>query len=175
VIDWSDAQAATELVSGLVNDAFAVVEALRDTDLDDGPAAALALLAATAGQDVEPAGGSDGTDGRRKLARKVAEDRIISQVDPQSRHACKNGHTRTDGSVSDILCAGLFPVRFRTFIRNPFFALSDYMLSGLSGRFPEPDIRCSTRADAACPGFLPVLPCGPPGGLSRPRPEYSRW
>ena len=33
---------------------------------------ALALLALVAGQDVEPAEGSDGTDGRWRIARKVA-------------------------------------------------------------------------------------------------------
>jgi IS5 family transposase len=97
VIDWSDPQAAQELVSALVNDAGAVVAALAGAELADGPAAALALLAATAGQDVEPAEGSDGTDGRWTIARTVAEDRIISQVDPESRHARKNWHTRTDG------------------------------------------------------------------------------
>ena len=97
VVDWSDPQAAQELVSALVNDANTVVAALRDAGLEDGPAAALALLAATAGQDVEPAEGSDGTDGRWKIAQQVAGDRIISQVDPESRHARKNWHTRTDG------------------------------------------------------------------------------
>ena len=97
VIDWSDPAAAEELISALVNDADAVVAALHDAELEDGPAAALALLAATAGQDVEPAEGSDGTDGRWRIARAVAEDRIISQVDPESRHARKNWHTRTDG------------------------------------------------------------------------------
>jgi IS5 family transposase len=97
VIDWSDPQAARELVSALVNDADAVVAALREARLEDGPAAALALLAATAGQDVEPAEGSDGTDGRWQIAGKVAEDRIISQVDPESRHARKNWHTPVDG------------------------------------------------------------------------------
>jgi len=97
VIDWSDPQAAGELISALVNDAGAVVAALAGAELGDGPAAALALLAATAGQDVEPAEGSDGTDGRWRIARAVAEDRIISQVDPESRHARKNWHTRTDG------------------------------------------------------------------------------
>jgi hypothetical protein len=104
VVDWSDPAAAEELVSALVNDADAVVAALAGAELGDGPAAALALLAATAGQDVEPAEGSDGTDGRWKIAQKVAEDRIISQVDPESRHARKNWHTRTDGYRAH-LCA----------------------------------------------------------------------
>jgi hypothetical protein len=37
------------------------------------PSSAVALLALVAGQDVEPAEGSDGTDGRWRIARKVAE------------------------------------------------------------------------------------------------------
>jgi len=60
-------------------------------------AAALALLALVAGQDVEPAEGSDGTDGRWRIARKVAPDRVISQVDPQARHTRKSPEARRDG------------------------------------------------------------------------------
>ena len=66
VIGWSDPKAAEELVSALVNDAGAVVAALRDAELGDGPAAALALLAATAGQDVEGRG-------QRRHRRAVAD------------------------------------------------------------------------------------------------------
>ena len=50
-----------------------------------------------AGQDVEPADGSDGTDGRWRIARKVAKDRVISVVDPETRHAHKTVHRRQDG------------------------------------------------------------------------------
>ncbi len=50
-----------------------------------------------AGQDVEPAEGSDGTDGRWRIARKVAEDRVISTVDPEARHTGKSGEARRDG------------------------------------------------------------------------------
>jgi hypothetical protein len=57
----------------------------------------VALLALVAGQDVEPAEGSDGTDGRWRVARKVAEDRVISTVDPQARHVHKTVHARQDG------------------------------------------------------------------------------
>src|SRR5215207_4475391 len=88
-IDWEDADAKNELVSALVNDANALVDAVRDDDLDESAAQALALLALVAGQDVEPAEGSDGTDGRWRIARKVAEDRVISVVDPEARHTRK--------------------------------------------------------------------------------------
>ena len=57
----------------------------------------MALLALVAGQDVEPAEGSDGTDGRWRIARKVAEDRVISTVDPEARHTRKSREARRDG------------------------------------------------------------------------------
>jgi IS5 family transposase len=97
VIDWSDPQAAEELVSALVNDAGTVVAALKDAELGEEAASALALLGLTAGQDVEPAEGSDGSDGRWRIAGKTAEDRVISQADPESRHSRKNRHTPVDG------------------------------------------------------------------------------
>jgi hypothetical protein len=96
-IDWDDPQAKDGLVSALVNDANAVVAALADADLDEDAAAALALLALAAGQDVEPAEGSDGRDGRWRIARKVAEDRVISTVDPEARHTRKSPEARRDG------------------------------------------------------------------------------
>ena len=52
----------------------------EDGELDEQAASAVALLALVAGQDVEPAEGSDGTDGRWRIARKVAGDRVISTV-----------------------------------------------------------------------------------------------
>ena len=57
----------------------------------------MGLLALVAGQDVEPAEGSDGTDGRWRIARKVAEDRVISTVDPDARHTRKSPEARRDG------------------------------------------------------------------------------
>ena len=50
-----------------------------------------------AGQDVEPAEGSDGTDGRWQIVRKVAKDRVISVVDPDARHAHKTVSRKQDG------------------------------------------------------------------------------
>jgi hypothetical protein len=96
-IDWDDPAAKDALVSALVNDANALVAALIDTELDEQAQSALALLALVAGQDVEPAEGSDGTDGRWRIARKVAEDRVISIVDPEARHTRKSPEARRDG------------------------------------------------------------------------------
>jgi hypothetical protein len=96
-IDWDDPGAKDALVSALVNDANALVDAFKDAELDEEAASALALLALVAGQDVEPAEGSDGRDGRWRIARKVAEDRVISAVDPDARHTRKSGEARRDG------------------------------------------------------------------------------
>jgi hypothetical protein len=98
-IDWADPDAKDALVSALVTDANAVLAALTDTetDLDETAAAAVALLALVAGQDVEPAEGSDGRDGRWRIARKVAPDRVISTVDEQARHTRKSPSSRRDG------------------------------------------------------------------------------
>jgi hypothetical protein len=46
---------------------------------------------------VEPAEGSDGTDGRWQIARKVAGDRVISVHDPEARHTHKSPEARRDG------------------------------------------------------------------------------
>lgn len=114
-IAWDDQAARDALVSALVNDALGVVEAFADAEADGrlgGRAAeALALLALVAGQDVEPAEGSDGTDGRWKIARKVAEDRVISVVDPETRHVHKSRSTRQDGYKAHVVIepdTGLF-------------------------------------------------------------------
>ena len=69
-IDWDDPAAKDALVSALVNDANALVAALEGRELDEQAASAVALLALVAGQDVEPAEGSDGTDGRWRIARQ---------------------------------------------------------------------------------------------------------
>ncbi len=99
-IDWDDAEAKQALVSDLVNDALAVLGQLCGLDApkrDDQAADALGLLALVAGQDVEPAEDSDGTDGRWRIARRVAPDRVISTVDPEARHTRKSRSVRRDG------------------------------------------------------------------------------
>jgi hypothetical protein len=96
-IDWDDPAAKDALVSVLVNDASALLAALGDADLAEQAASAVGLLALVAGQDVEPAEGSDGTDGRWRIARKVAEDRVISVNDPEARHTRKSPEARRDG------------------------------------------------------------------------------
>jgi transposase len=99
-IDWDDPDAKAALVSALVNDALAVLAELTGPDSpgrDAAEADALGLLALVAGQDVEPAEDSDGTDGRWRIARKVAPDRVISAVDREARHTRKSKSKRRDG------------------------------------------------------------------------------
>jgi hypothetical protein len=95
---WDDPQAKQALVSGLVNDALAVLAAVAEADLDDEQAEAVALLALVAGQDVEPGE----RPGSWRIARKVAKDRVISTVDPQARHARKTSAQRRDGYKAHI-------------------------------------------------------------------------
>jgi IS5 family transposase len=99
-IAWDDPAARDELVSVLVADALALLAGL-DVDVITGAggkaAEAVAILALVAGQDVEPAEGSDGTDGRWRIARKVASDRMISVVDPETRHTRKTPERKQDG------------------------------------------------------------------------------
>ena len=98
-IDWDDPSAKDALVSALVNDANALLAALAEADTSENGDAefALGLLALVAGQDVEPAEGSDGTDGRWRIARGVAADRVVSTVDPDARHTRKSPENRRDG------------------------------------------------------------------------------
>ena len=93
-------------MSALVNDALALLAALdveAITAAGGKPAEAVALLALVAGQDVEPADGSDGTDGRWRIARELAPDRVISTVDPEARHAHKTRERRQDGFKAHVV------------------------------------------------------------------------
>jgi hypothetical protein len=76
---------------------------LSERELDPKAADAVALLALVPGQDVEPADGSDGSDGRWRIARRVAPDRVISTVDPDARHAHKTRTRRQDGHKAHLV------------------------------------------------------------------------
>lgn len=94
-IAWDDQDAKDGLVSALVTDALALLAAV-DPETLDGKAADAYALALVAGQDVEPAEDSDGTDGRWRIPRKVAPDRLISTVDKDTRHAHKTQSRQQD-------------------------------------------------------------------------------
>lgn len=110
-IAWDDKAAREALVSALVGDALTIVDAVADLELAGKAAEAAALLALVAGQDVEPAEGSDGTDGRWRIARKVAPDRVISTADTDARHVHKTVHHKQDGYKGHVVIepdTGLF-------------------------------------------------------------------
>jgi len=93
VCAWDDPAARDELVTGLVSDAMAVLAAVEALALDDDQQRLVGLLALVAGQDVEP-GDSPGS---WRIARKVAQERVISTVDPESRHMHKSRSEYRDG------------------------------------------------------------------------------
>jgi Transposase DDE domain/Transposase domain (DUF772) len=96
-IAWNDPDARARLVDALVSDAHRLLGHLPEQELGPAAAEAVGLLALVAGQDVEPAEGSDGTDGRWRIARRVVPERVISTVDPEARHAHKTRQRRQDG------------------------------------------------------------------------------
>jgi IS5 family transposase len=98
VCAWDDPDAKAALVSGLVNDARSIIAAVEAVVLDDEQADAVGLLALVAGQDVEPGEG----EGTWRIAQRVAPDRVISTVDPESRHMHKSVSEYRDGFKAHI-------------------------------------------------------------------------
>jgi IS5 family transposase len=92
-VAWDDPIAKQALITGLVNDALSIIDALDGIALSAEQADAVGLLALIAGQDVEPGDG----DGTWRIAQRVAPDRIISTVDPESRHMHKSRSEYRDG------------------------------------------------------------------------------
>ncbi len=90
--DWDDADARAALVDTLARDGEALLTALEGEPLPPPLAEAATLLATVLGQDLE-----DGPDGRIRIARKVAPDRVISTVDPDTRHGHKTEARGFDG------------------------------------------------------------------------------
>lgn len=92
---WDDPAARKELITGLVNDALAILAALDGVDLDESQGELVALLALVAGQDVEP--DPERGEGTWRIVRGVASERVISTVDPESRHMHKSRSSYRDG------------------------------------------------------------------------------
>lgn len=92
LIAWDDPVAKAALVDGLVNDALELLGALEGEDATTDATTSLGLLALVAGQDVE-----QGDDGTWNIVQKVAKDRIISTVDPETRHMHKSRSEYRDG------------------------------------------------------------------------------
>lgn len=98
-IDWEDPEARAALVDELVRDALVALETLEGTDLPEDAREAAELLATVAGQDVEA-----GDDGRFRIRRGVAKDRVVSTVDPEARHGRKSRHGHFDGYKAHVAC-----------------------------------------------------------------------
>ena len=98
-IAWDDHEARNELVTALVHDAQAVLAAVEGLAFSAEAADAVGLLALVAGQDVEP--GDD--EGTWRIARKTAPDRVISTVDPESRHIHKTVGAYRNGYKAHIV------------------------------------------------------------------------
>ena len=87
----------SEIVDALVTDALRLLEHLPEQESGGQAANAVGLLALVAGQDVEPAQDSDGSDGRWRIARRTAPDRVVSVADPDARHIHMNRTRHQDG------------------------------------------------------------------------------
>jgi IS5 family transposase len=98
VCAWDDPDAKAALVSGLVNDALAILDAVTGIELDDKAADAVGLLALVAGQDVEP--GDD--EGTWRIFDGTVKGRVISTVDPDARHMHKSRSLYRDGYKAHI-------------------------------------------------------------------------
>jgi hypothetical protein len=92
VCDWDDPGARGELVDALARDGLAVLAALDGRELGEPVRQAAALLATVIGQDLD-----EDPDGVFRIARRVAPDRVISTVDPETRHGHKTAARGFDG------------------------------------------------------------------------------
>jgi len=179
-VDWDDPAAKEALVSALVNDANALVEALKDAELEEPAASALALLALVAGQDVEPAEGSDGRDGRWRIKQGVAGDRVISTVDPDARHTRKSPEARRDGYRAHVAAdpeTGIITDEKLTRAagqENSDPAVAEEFLAAEAGpaRSGPEDVPAPGQ-DGAGPAGAPQPPAGGDGGQEEPLAWYG--
>jgi hypothetical protein len=93
VCDYDDPVAREALVDGLAWDAYALLACLDERELGPAVDKAAELLATVVGQDLD----RDAGDGVFRIARRVAKDRVISTVDPQTRHGHKTSARGFDG------------------------------------------------------------------------------
>ena len=90
--DWDDAPARDALVDALARDGHALLAVLHDRRLGADVQQQSELLATVLGQDLETS-----EDGRFRIVRRVAEDRVVSTVDPEARHGHKTASRGFDG------------------------------------------------------------------------------
>lgn len=97
ICEWDDAAAREALVDELARDAYAVLAELDGETLVPAVREAAELLTKVVGQDLE-----EREDGVFRIARRVAEDRVISTVDPEARHGHKTAARCFDGYKAHI-------------------------------------------------------------------------
>jgi len=92
VCDWDDPVARELVVDALARDGLAVLQVLEGRVVELVVRQAADLLATVIGQDLE-----DDDAGMMRIVRRVARDRVISTVDPQTRHGHKTAARGFDG------------------------------------------------------------------------------
>lgn len=90
-IDWKNPEARKELLNKLVTDSRTILEAIKDTELNQEEQAAVELLSKVTEQDIE-----ETSDNEVAIKKEVAKDRTISVNDPEMRH----GHKTTTGKFN---------------------------------------------------------------------------
>jgi transposase len=91
VCDWEDQAAREALVDALARDGYAMLSTLDGQPLNQPLHQAAELLATVLGQDLQD------DEGRFRIARRVARDRVISTVDSEARHGHKTSARGFDG------------------------------------------------------------------------------
>ena len=91
-IDWDHPAAREQLIDSRARDGFAVLALIDGRELVEPVEQAAALLATVLGQDL-----ATGEDGVFRIARRVGKDRVISTVDPDTRHGHKTAARGFDG------------------------------------------------------------------------------
>ncbi len=89
--EWDDEAARETLVDALATDAYAALAALDGVTTTESERDAATLLATVVGQDIEA------TEGGFRIVDGVAPDRVISTVDPETRHGHKTEARGFDG------------------------------------------------------------------------------
>jgi hypothetical protein len=92
VCDWDDADAREVLVDELARDGYAVLTLFDGEELAEDLGQAVRLLATLLGQDLE-----EGEDGSFRIAKGTSRDRVVSTVDPESRHGRKTASRKYEG------------------------------------------------------------------------------
>lgn len=97
-IDWSDKGAREAHLNDLVSDAMQVLKASAALPLTETERKLRAILERVTFQDIEPKTDGDGY----QIKKGVAEDRVISTVDPDMRHGRKSASRTFNGYKTHI-------------------------------------------------------------------------